>query len=152
MKKELQSIKNTRKYLLDLIKDLSTDQLNEIPQGFNNNIIWNLGHLIASQQGLCYLRSGIKPLAEEKYFTHYKPQTKPEIPVDKQEIEDLKELLIGLIDKLEMDYNQNVFINYGSFRTAYGVEITNIDDAINFILFHEGLHTGYIMAMKHLIK
>jgi len=50
MKKEIERLKKTRIFLLDLIKDLTTEQLNEIPKGFNNNIIWNLGHLIASQQ------------------------------------------------------------------------------------------------------
>jgi len=152
MQKEIEKLKKTRIYLLDLIKDLSVEQLNEVPYGFNNNIIWNLGHLIVSQQGLCYLRAGIKPIIDEKYFTNYKPQTKPETPIDKVEVEKIKDLFIAVLDKLESDYNENIFTNYGTFTTPYGVELTNIDDALNFILFHEGLHTGYIMAMKHLLK
>jgi hypothetical protein len=30
------------------------DQLNTIPEGFNNNLIWNIGHIIVSQQLLVY--------------------------------------------------------------------------------------------------
>ncbi|WP_020603707.1 DinB family protein [Spirosoma spitsbergense] len=152
MNREIERLKNTRTYLLDLIKDLSAEQLNEIPLGFNNNIIWNLGHLIVSQQGLCYLRAGLKPIVDEQYFTDYKPQTKPNSPIQADEINTIKTLFLSVLDKLETDYNQSAFSNYGTFTTPYGVEITNIDEAINFILFHEGLHTGYIMAMKRLLK
>jgi hypothetical protein len=152
MKREIERLKKTRTYLLDLIKDLSVEQLNEIPLGFNNNVIWNLGHLIVSQQGLCYLRAGLKPVVDEQYFTDYKPQTKPNFPIQEDEINRIKTLFLSILDKLETDYDQNSFSNYGTFTTPYGVEITNIDDAINFMLFHEGLHTGYIMAMKRLLK
>ena len=148
----IERLKKTRIYLLDLIKDLNLNQLNEIPNGFNNNIIWNLEHLIVSQQGLCYLRSGVKPIVDEKYFVNYKPQTKPELSVGEEELEKIKGLFITAIDQLEADYEVKLFLNYGTFITPYGVELTNIDEAIDFVLFHEGLHTGYIMAMKHLLN
>jgi hypothetical protein len=152
MKREIERLKKTRLYLLDLINDLNTEQLNEIPYGFNNNIIWNLGHLIVSQQGLCYLRAGLKPVVGNEYFANFKPQTKPNNIIQTKEIDEIKTLFLSVVDKLEADYDESLFSNYGAFTTPYGVEITNIDDAIIFTLFHEGLHTGYIMAMKRLLK
>lgn len=152
MKKEIEQLKKTRIYLLDLLKELSAEQLNEIPLGFNNNIIWNLGHLIVSQQALCYLRASLKPAVDEQYFNDYKPQTKPNLPIEEAEIKRIKTLFLSVLDKLEIDYDQGAFANYITFTTPYGVEITNIDDAIKFIPFHEGLHIGYIMAMKRLLK
>jgi hypothetical protein len=152
MKIEIERLKKTRTYLVDLIKDLSAEQLNEIPLGFNNNVIWNLGHLIVSLQALCYLRAGLKPVVDEQYFTDYKPQTRPTNFIQEDEINKIKTLFLSVVDKLETDYNESSFSNYGTFTTPYGVEITNIDEAIDFILFHEGLHTGYIMAMKRLLK
>ena len=41
----INQIKNTRAFVLELVKDLSTEQLNEIPTGFNSNIIWNIAPL-----------------------------------------------------------------------------------------------------------
>jgi len=58
MNKGIDGIRRTRTYLLDFIKDLSVEQLNEIPGRLNNNIIWNLGHTLVTQQHLCYIRSG----------------------------------------------------------------------------------------------
>ena len=43
----------------ELVDRLSIEELNEIPEGFNNNIAWNFGHVIISQQMLCYVRAGI---------------------------------------------------------------------------------------------
>jgi hypothetical protein len=42
----------SRKKYLELIENYSLEQLNKIPQGFSNNLVWNLGHIIVSQQGL----------------------------------------------------------------------------------------------------
>jgi hypothetical protein len=151
MKQEIDSIHKTRRHLLELVKDLSIDQLNEIPHGFNNNIVWNLGHLVAAQQGLCYLRAGIQPVVDEKFLAMYKPGSKPERGIDAGEVEMIRELMFSSLQRFETDYNNNLFAGYNTFTTRYGVEISNIDEALEFILFHEGLHTGYVMALKRVV-
>lgn len=152
MKREIESIKKTRQHLLELVKDLSVEQLNDIPQGFNNNIVWNLGHLVAAQQGLCYIRAGAQTVVDEKFVAMYKPGSKPEQHVDANEVEIIRELMFSSLDKFETDYNNQVFISYNTFTTRYGVEISNIDEALAFILFHEGLHMGYVMALKRVVR
>ena len=52
MNDQIETIRKTRSFLLDYIKELNIEQLNKIPAGFNNNIAWNLGHLVAAQQGV----------------------------------------------------------------------------------------------------
>lgn len=142
----------TRKWLLEIIKDLSPEQLNEIPAGFNNNIIWNIAHLIAAQQGICYVRAGLKIVVEEKYFLDYKTGTKPGEPLNSDEIDIIKRLLLSSLEQLEPDLEKGLFNNYIAWTTRYAVEINNIDDALSFLPFHEGLHAGYIMALKRVIK
>ena len=142
----------TRANFLKVIGDLTIEQLNEIPSGFNNNIIWNLGHLLASQQSLCYLKAGLKMTIDEHYFLNYKPETKPNGFVESSEFEQIKSLFITVVGHLESDYNKNVFANYTPWTNRYGIEIKNIDDALAFVLFHEGLHLGYVMALKRLLK
>jgi hypothetical protein len=148
MKNEIERLKKTRMFLLGIINDLTAEQLNKIPTGFNNNIIWNLGHLIVSQQGLCYTRSGQKSIVDEQLILSYKAQTKPTDFISEEEIARIKTLAVSVLDRLDEDYTENLFSNYEAFNTRYDVAITNIDEAINFLLFHEGLHMGYIMAMK----
>lgn len=152
MKKEIEWMEKTRSYLLELVKDLTVEQLNKIPSGFNNNIIWNLGHLISSQQGLCYTRSGLNGTVDETFFANFRSQTKPERFITDKEVALIKELLLSTLSVLKEDYSKNTFTNYTAYTTRYSVELTNIDNAIDFLVFHEGLHTGYIMALKRLIK
>ncbi len=152
MNPTIENIRKIRVWLLESIANLSPAQLNEIPAGFNNNIIWNLAHLVAAQQGLCYIRAGLKPIVEEKYLSNYKSGTKPEAVVDAAEIEAIKKLLFSTLDQLQADYTNKLFTNYTVFNTRYGATIAGIDDAIVFLPYHEGLHTGYITALKKIVS
>lgn len=151
MTKQIEIIRKTRSFLLENLKGLSTEQLNKIPEGFNNNIIWNLGHLVAAQQGVCYLRAGLKPRVDERFISLYKSGTKPEQPADAAEIEQIKSLLFTTLDQLDADYNDHIFDGYTPWTTRYAVDLADIDAAINFIQFHEGLHGGCSTALKKLV-
>jgi DinB superfamily len=151
MTKQIEIIRKTRSYLLENLKDLTTEQLNKIPEGFNNNIIWNLGHMIAAQQGVCYLRAVLTPKVSEDFINAYKSGSKPAGPVDAKEIENIKSLLFSSIDQLEEDYNNHIFGGYTTWTTRYSVEMNSIDDAITFLPFHEGLHAGCSTALKKLV-
>lgn len=152
MNSTLEKIKKTRQFILNSVNELSDAQLNKIPAGFNNNIIWNLGHMVAAQQGLCYLRSGLKTVVTEDFFQSFKTESKPERELSNTEIENIKQLLSSTLDEFNKDYENGIFKNYTVFKTRYDVEIGHIDEAVNFVLFHEGLHCGYIMALKRLVK
>ena len=152
MDNQFAKLKKTRNVVLKLMSDLRIEQLNKVPTGFNNNIVWNFAHLMASQQGLCYLRAGVKPIINEQHIATYKGGTKPEKTVSAEELESMKLLFLSTIDQLEKDYENKIFANYQTFTTALGVEINNIEDALSFLIFHEGLHTGYMMALKRLVK
>lgn len=148
MKDQIDAIRKTRTYLLDLTKELSLEQLNKIPTGFNNNIIWNLGHLVAAQQGVCYMRAGLKPRIDEELFNKYKPGSKPENVVNEQEVNKIQELLLSTLNVLEKDYDAGLWTGYNAWTTRYGIELKSINEALQFLNFHEGLHSGYIMALK----
>jgi hypothetical protein len=152
MTTQIEDIKKTRIHILNLVTELTVEQLNEIPTGFNNNIIWNLGHLVASQQSISYLRAGLPPFIDEKYFLAYKPGTSPGQFVDSEQVEAIKKIFLTAIDRFGIDYHNNLFTSYPSWTSHYGIGNNNIDDAVNFTLFHEGLHLGYIMALKRLVK
>jgi hypothetical protein len=143
--------RKVRQLLLDTVSNLTTEQLNKIPIGFNNNIVWNMGHVIAAQQGICYRRAG-KPLQiENDFFETFKPGTKPEKFFDSHEVYVIKSLALSTIDAFEKDYIQKQFEQYETWTTRFGAEITSIDVAAEFVFFHEGLHVGYVMAMKKVL-
>lgn len=151
MIKHIESIRKTRKYILDLVRDLSTEELNLVPPSFNNNIIWNLAHMMSVQQGVCYSRASVPLIIEERLFLSYKPGTRPTQFVNPNEIEDIKSLLLSTLDQFEVHYQKHLFNNYTAWSTRYGIEITCIEEAMQFLTFHEGMHMGVIMALKRLV-
>jgi hypothetical protein len=154
MSNHIQQLKSLRFHLLSQLEKLTAEQLNYIPKGFNNNIVWNLGHLIAAQQNLCYVRSGINITVDEKCFTPYLSGTKPESPASEQEITNIKTLFITSMDRLQSDYDQKIFVTYtpsAAIQKIYGIAVNNIDQALEYLIFHEGFHAGYIASMKHLV-
>lgn len=150
MNKKIDTIRKTRIKIIEGLKDLTSAQLNKIPQGFNNNIIWNLGHMIAAQEGILYLRGGHPLRIEQDFFDSYKMGSKPERELVDSEIEDIRSLLISSLDYLETDFEAGLFQVYPNWTTRFGVDVSSFDDAMNFLIFHEGLHLGCITALKKL--
>lgn len=149
---QIDSLRSTRKGILAFLDDLSIEELNTIPLGFNNNIIWNVAHIIAAQQGLSYVRAGLPVKINTEFFERYKPNTKPSGYVGKDELNEIKDLLFSTLDQFEKDYNDQIFAQYNAWTSRYGVNVNNIDDLTNFLLFHDGLHFGYIVALKRAVK
>lgn len=134
------------------IQSLSVQQLNEIPAGFNNNIIWNAGHLVATEQRVLYSRSEQTPLVSEEFIAKYKSGSRPEGYIEEVEINEIRKLLTYSIERFEQDRNSNLFTTYTSWSPSYGNTVSNIDGAISFLAFHEGLHLDCIKIYKKLVK
>lgn len=151
MKREFEIIKQLRERIIDTVSNLSIEQLNKVPEGFNNNIIWNLGHMIAAQQSLCYKRAGLNIRVDEAFFNAYKPETKPNGFVGAAGVEEIKKMLFTTLEQLEADYDNGAITGYIAFTTRYNITLNNIDEAVAFLPFHEGLHIGYIMSLRKLV-
>lgn len=149
----IQKIKGFRQFLLRQIEGLNAQQLNNVPPGHNNNIIWNLGHMIAASLNMTYVKSGLKVPVDDKFFSPYLSGTKPVNPLDQSGCDELKREFIAMMDQLQADYDKNLFLNYtppAVIAKVYGFEVNNIDDAIAYLLYHEGLHTSKIQTLKSL--
>ena len=95
MKTTFEIWKTSRKIYIDLLDKYSLEQLNKIPEGFNNNLIWNGAHVLVSQQKLIYGLSGLPLQIPEKWIEKYQNGTKPDIDVSFEELEEIKKLLLS---------------------------------------------------------
>lgn len=130
----------------------SLDQLNTIPEGFNNNLIWNIGHIIVSQQVLVYKLSGLPMLVSDELVEKYKKGTKPEHDVLQADVDELKALLFSTIQQTKLDYDTKSFQNYTEYTTSTGNHVLrNAEDAMAFSNFHEGLHIGIMTIIRKFI-
>lgn len=139
----------TRGFYKNYIDNFSLEDLNKIPEGFKNNIIWNIGHIVVTEQLLVYKLSGLPMMVSDELVNKYRKDTKPEGFVSQEEVDEIAELLFSTIKKTQQDYNNKVFKSYNEYTVSTtGNTLTKVDEAINFALYHEGMHLGYILALK----
>ncbi|UAB76582.1 DinB family protein [Mesoflavibacter sp. SCSIO 43206] len=141
----------SRKFLKDLLENLTLEQLNKVPEGFNNNIIWNVAHTIVTQQLLVYNLSAIPMIISDELVEMYRKGTKVERDVTQAEVDLIKGLLFSTIEKTKEDYENRIFQTYHEYTVTTKSTLTNVDEAIAFNNFHEGIHLGYILALKRCI-
>jgi hypothetical protein len=151
MDHNFQILKITRLNILKLVSTLSDEQLLFIPKGFNNNIIWNMGHIISSGQKLTYGLAGLPLGLPESIPVIFAKGTDPKGWTEKPDIKTIKELLLSTPEKLEKDYKNGIFKDFKEYQTSYGYLIRNIEEAISFNNVHESLHFGVIMSLKKLV-
>lgn len=141
----------SRKIISELLQNLTLEQLNKIPDGFNNNIIWNIGHIIVVQQMLVYHLSNLPMLVSDAMVEKYKRGTKPEQEVTPSEIVEMQSLLFETITNTAIDFNCQRFKNYNEFTTMMGFKLRNVEDALAFNYYHEAIHIGIIMGIKKFV-
>lgn len=151
MQKKFDTLLKTRELTLKAINNLSIEQLNKIPEGFKNNIAWNVAHLVVTQQLLCYKLSGLDCLISDKMITDFQKGSSPDYNVSEEEFEIIKKQLLEFPVKLDEDYAKGIFKNYTEYTTSVNVTLSAIEDAIDFNLLHEGIHLGVILQLKKFV-
>jgi hypothetical protein len=143
--------KTVRNILLKVLDSHSLEQLNKIPNGFNNNLIWNIAHCVSTQQVLVYKLSGLPTMVSEDFIGKYKKGTKPEGDVLQEEVDEVRALLLKTFEQAELDYKNGLFNEYNEYTTSMGFVLHNAEDALSFNNYHEGIHTGIIMSIRKFV-
>ena len=151
MDKQFDILLKSRKLVLKLIDGYTLEQLNKIPEGFGNNIIWNVAHLVVTQQLLCYKFSGVPLLVSDEMIGRYMKGTAPKESVSSEEFEKIKKIFLELPLQFEKDFKLGVFKTYQPYTTSADVTLTDINAAAAFNNFHEGIHLGVILALRKVV-
>ncbi len=138
----------TRKFLNSFIENLSLLELNKVPVGFNNNNIWNIAHVIVTQQLLVYNLSGLPTIVSKEMIDSYRKGTRPLRDLNQAEVDAISNLLFSTIEKTKDDYDSKLFQTYNQYTVTTKNTISNVEEAIEFNNFHEGIHLGYILALR----
>jgi hypothetical protein len=143
--------RTSRKLIAPFLEDYTLDQLNTIPEGFSNNLFWNIAHVVVTQQLLIYKLSGLNMLVSDELVDKYRKGTKPEQPATQAEVDQIKFLLFDTINQTQADYGSGLFTQFTEYPTSSGFVLKNVKDATAYNNFHEGLHLGIIMSLKKLL-
>jgi hypothetical protein len=151
MNTSLDVTRTSRKMLSQFLKGYSLAQLNSVPAGHNNNLIWNIAHIIVVQQMLVYKLSGLPMKVSDTLVEKYKKGTKPEQDATQAEVDEIYNLLMETIDQTEIDLNNDNFVSFQEYPTSTGFVLKNAKDAMVFNSFHEGIHIGAILSIRKLV-
>ncbi|MEZ7498272.1 DinB family protein [Flavobacterium sp. Arc3] len=151
MQQTLDVTRTSRNILSQMLAGYTLEQLNKIPEGYNNNLIWNIAHVIVVQQMLVYKLSGLPMMISDEMVEKYKKGTKPEHIATQAEVEEIQALLLESINQTETDLENKIFINYQEYPTSAGIVLKSALDALAFNDFHEGLHIGIAMSIRKFI-
>lgn len=148
MEHQFRITRTGRELLGKYFDNYSLEQLNKVPPGFSNNLIWNIGHIIVAQQMLVYSGSDLTPMVSEEFMGKYMRGTKPEYDLSQKEADEIRSLLFSTIDKTEQDYYNRIFKTYTERKTQMGFLLASVEDGIAFNNYHEGLHLGVMMSIR----
>lgn len=150
MKNVLEQTLLLRKGYYNILQTTPKEELLKIPKGFNNNIWWNIAHVVVTEQVLVYMMSGLNVGIPNSLVKKFRKGTVPDGTATDEEIELVKSLLLSTVEKTQADYNDGIFKNFNEYTTSANVTLRNVEDAIAYNYFHEGLHLGTILSLQKL--
>lgn len=141
-----------RKNLYQLLNSTPLNLLTKIPNGFNNNLFWNIAHCVATQQLLHYYLSDLPIQIQITWIDSYKKGTFAPLKIEQENVDDLKFILLETNKILRKDLNMDLFMEYKTYTTSFGMDLHSIKEAIIFNNIHESLHLGYAMAQSRALE
>lgn len=152
MEKLFDILLKNRKILHEFLQKTPQEDLFRIPEGFNNNIWWNIAHVVVTPQLLMYGLSGREFTIEKELIDKYRKGTFPEGEPTKEEMEKIDAYLFSTVKHIQLDYEHGRFKNFQEYMTTPKIALSTPEDAIAFNVFHEGLHLGAILALKRALE
>lgn len=140
MQKEIEYVSGVRQSVVRAVRYFNNEQMNAIPHGFHNNLIWHLAHMVASQQDFFYVQAGVEIKMDTEMYHNFRIGTRPLRTISDSEVTTIKNLALSSIAQLQMDYEEGMFKN-----------ISNLKDILTHFVFHEGMHMAYILSIRRLI-
>lgn len=141
----------SRNIYLKFLENYSLEQVNKIPDGFSNNIIWNAGHVIVSQQKLIYTLSGLPVSISDEMIEKYQNGSRPDGKTTQEEVDEIKKLLFSTVAQTRTDFANGLFKNFTEYQSKTGFHLGSFNDSLEFNNYHEGIHLGMIMNIKKFV-
>lgn len=135
------------------VADMKDETSLIIPEGFNNNIKWNLGHIYVVQEKLAFQFIGEQMHLPDPFDQLFGRGTKPsdwgeEVPPIHELIVLLENQVCRMEKKLKSRTKETV---KQSFTTSTGLTLLTVEEFLSYSLYHEGMHFDAIKTIKRMI-
>jgi uncharacterized damage-inducible protein DinB len=139
-----------RHLTIHAVEGRSESALDCIPEGFNNNVRWNLGHIYFVQEKFAFHFAGEPMLVPDNFERLFARGTKPadwneEPPELGVLIKLLAEQPIRIRQSLQNRLSEQV---QEPFTTGTGLTLSTIREFLSYTLYHEGMHYNAIGLLQ----
>ncbi|MEO5680982.1 MAG: DinB family protein [Chitinophagaceae bacterium] len=142
----LELLEKQRAILLKKTTHLTTDQYNLVPRGFNNNIIWNMGHSLVVSESLLYSNTPFKVPLHEFDIEGFQKGTKPELIINDHGISLIRKALSDTVPLFKKSFDDFLSANVQDLQDPTGSSVVS-EKHLHFMLFHEDMHMAVIQRL-----
>ena len=148
----LGTLRQTRRALVAVVDALPDAARTAVPDGFRNHVLWNAGHLAATEQLLSFGLAGRDLDLPHGFVEDFRKGSSPLDWRREWAWDEVRGLLLALPDRTEAAYRDGQLGAFARpYRTTPGVVLATVEDAARFNLYHEGLHLGTVLALRKLV-
>lgn len=147
-------LKVIRSCTINAVKELSESQADLVPEGFNNNIRWNLGHVYLLQERFAFGGSQEPMIVPDGFADLFGVDSKPsEWEVQPPTLPELIQLLEDQTRRIEEKLNicLNEVVAKQPLTLSSGLTLNTIGESLAFSMYHEGMHVQTIRMLKRFI-
>lgn len=144
------SLETYRMYLLDDLEDVTEEEAEIIPDGFRNNIRWNMGHTYLDQYLWVLDVTGEKDEMMKKFNQWFGFGTTPgNFSQETPSFQELKVMLKHQVKDIKERYGHRLEEKYPPTSMEH---YTTIEQVLVRTAFHEGMHLQAINDIKKCIR
>ncbi len=148
---QLSTLQDFRTQLVSSLEPLEESKWFQIPEGFNNHIAWQLGHMLVTNEYLLYKNAGLGFNLPESLLAQCRKGSDPREWTSSPDPTYLLSEFTTYIERLTVDVKAGKFTQYESYLTSAGTILTSFEDALSYSYHHEGVHKGTIRAYLRLV-
>jgi uncharacterized damage-inducible protein DinB len=142
-------LESYRSYILGVLENVTEEEAEVIPKGFNNNIRWNLGHIYLDQYLWIQAVTKEKAGVPEQFQTWFGYGTSPaNFTPETPTVAELKSLLKEQPAQIKAQYGERLEEEFAP--TEMGMH--TIEQVLIRTIFHEGMHLQTILDLKKCMK
>ncbi|WP_050181649.1 DinB family protein [Domibacillus robiginosus] len=151
----MESIKQfifARNAALGTIAKAPENKWDEVPAAFSNNIRWNAGHIFVTAEGLLHLADESYEVSQPEWQALFATGTRPaDWPKELPSAEDITNALQEQMNRIEHHFSAKLTEKAVKPVTIGPLEMTTVEAVLQFVTFHEGMHTGVINSLAKIV-
>lgn len=135
------------------LKAARSEQLDLIPDGFNNSIRWNAGHLLVIAESILRHAEHYRPILPSAYKSFFFMGTNPaDWKEDPPSVEEIIEFSAKQVQAIQTLFEQDINTPLKKPFEMKGHSFNNFTELLSFISYHEGLHFATTKALLKATK